>query len=443
MQNKTPTHTRKPNTLFYAILALLTLAGFLAIPLNTSGQSGNTMGTAPSPFFDHLVVVLMENHGLSQIYGSSSAPYMTGLANTYGLATHYSALSHPSEGNYISLIGGSNFGHTGDGYCCWGITAPNIIDRIESAGLTWQAFAEDATGSGTCNFTPPRNADHFPFKTFSDMNITTRCSHFLTTASSSDAEVIASLNSAAPPNYLWLTPNDCNNMHSCSVSTGDNYLKALVPKILASNLFKTQKAALFVTFDEGNNNYPSDYVYAVWAGPSVKKGHNSTVQYTHYSFLKTIETAWNLTSLQSNDNGATAMTEFLGTSSPQPFTAYFTWTPTSPSVAGSVTFTASISGGASPYKYSWKLGDGATDSANPANHSYSSANTYTVTLTVTDSSNSSATTSNQITLSSSPTPLTSLPIVGLGVVAALLVVGAPLLVRCLKRLRVSQEMEHE
>ncbi len=252
----------------------------------------------------------MENHNIGSIT-NSSAPYMTALAANYSLATHYTGLSHPSEGNYISLIGGSNFGHTSDGYCCWGITAPNIIDRVEAAGLTWQAFAEDATNSGTCNFTPPRNADHFAFKTFSDMNTAARCSHFLKATSSLDPEVISSLNSAAPPNYLWLTPNDCNNMHSCSVATGDNYLKGLVPKILNSTTFTTKKAALFITFDEGSANYPSDYVYTLWAGPAAKLGYKSTVFYDHYSLLRTLEIAWSLPSLTTNDSSAPDMVNFL------------------------------------------------------------------------------------------------------------------------------------
>ena len=100
---------------------------------------------------------------------------MTTLANTYGLATQYTAVSHPSEPNYLALIGGDTFGINSDGNCCWTINSPNIVDRIENAGLTWQAWAEDASGSGTCNFNPPRSADHFGFLEFTDINTASRC----------------------------------------------------------------------------------------------------------------------------------------------------------------------------------------------------------------------------------------------------------------------------
>ncbi len=195
---------------------------------------------------------------------------MTSLAGLYGLATHYTAVTHPSEPNYLALIGGSTFGYTSDGNCCYIISSANIVDRLESAGLTWQAFAEDAGNSGTCSFSPPRSGDHFPFIDFSDMNTASRCSHFLTTSSPTDTEFLAALNSTTPANYIWLTPNDSDNCHNTSVSFCDAYLSALVPLILSSTMFTTQRSALFIVFDEGNNYCPtgnnsSDCVYATSA----------------------------------------------------------------------------------------------------------------------------------------------------------------------------------
>jgi len=112
---------------------------------------------------------------------------------------------------------------------------------------------------------------------------------------------------------MWLTPNLCNDMHDCSVSTGDTYLSQLVPMILGSNLFAHQKAALFIVFDEGNGDhqYPNDQVYALWAGSVAKTSFSSSNQYNHYSFLKTIETNWHLPALTSNDQNATPMLEFF------------------------------------------------------------------------------------------------------------------------------------
>jgi len=344
----------------------------------------------------------MENHGINDIIGA--ATFMTTLANTYGSASQYTAVSHPSEPNYLALVGGDTFGISGDGVCCWTINSPNIVDRIENAGLTWQAWAEDASGSGTCSFSPPRSADHFGFLEFSDINTASRCANFHSTQSSSDSEFVNALD-GSPSNFMWLTPNDCNNMHDCPVTTGDTYLAGLVPKILTSNLFTTQKAALFVVFDEGSNKYPNDYVYSVWAGSSVKQAYQSSSQYSHYSFLRTIETNWNLPSLTSNDANAPAMTEFFNTPMSSPLQASFTETSTSPSVGTAVTFIASSSGGIFPYTYSWNYGDNKTGAGISSTHTYTSAGTERVTLRVQDSSSPSQTaTSSQIEIVSNGPP---------------------------------------
>jgi len=328
----------------------------------------------------------MENQGLSDVIGSTSAPYMNTLATTYGLSTQYTAIEHPSEPNYVALFGGDTFGIAGDGNCCWKVNQPNLVDRLESAGLTWKAFAEDASGSGTCGFNPPRRSDHFPFIDYSDMNTPARCANMLTTASSADSELLTALNSQTPPNFAWLTPNDCNNMHNCSVATGDAYLAGLVPKILTSAMFTAQKAALFVVFDEGNGSSPSDYVYAVWAGSSVRKAYTSSTQYSHYSFLKTIESLWNLPSLTPNDAGASAMTEFFSSSTLQPLSASFTVSTTTPFATQPVTFTSTATGGKTPYAITWDFGDGSTVSGLMVTHVFTGAQTFAVTETVTDSS---------------------------------------------------------
>ena len=309
--------TRPSTLLVTSILLIGAVSGFL------------TPAVASNRAFDNLVVIVMENHGLGEIEGT--AIFMTSLAQNYSLATHYSALTHPSEPNYLALLGGNTF-LSGDGNCCWQISAPNIVDSIEGAKMSWKAFAEDASGSGTCSFNPPRAADHFGFLEFSDINTPSRCGKLVATTSSDDSEFVAELNSPDPANFIWLTPNDCNNMHDCSIATGDAYLAALVPKILASTTFVTRNAALFILFDEGRSSYPNDYVYASWSGPAVRRHYQSQNQYTHYSFLKTLETIWGLSSLTANDGNASPITEFFtntpGPSSNTPLAAFLAspWT---------------------------------------------------------------------------------------------------------------------
>ena len=313
------------------LLPLLFVSLALGAPMNVAHQSAPVNHS-----FNYIVTILMENHDLSEIIGSSSAPFMNQLASSWSLATGYSAINHPSLPNYLSLISGQDFASWSTSDCppgpgCNAGNAPNIVDRLDSRGLTWKAYMEDYPSSCTTRCSPGDcylgdggisgryAARHDPFVYFDDIvNSSARCSRIVPANSSGDVApddlFLADLQSpSTSSNFMWLTPNLCNDTHDCPVSTGDTYLSMLVPKILASKLFTHQKAALFIAYDEGNGDrqYPSDQVYAVWAGSVAKTGFTSSNQYTHYSYLRTIEMNWHLPPLTNNDKSATPMLEFF------------------------------------------------------------------------------------------------------------------------------------
>jgi len=94
------------------------------------------------PAFDHIFVIIMENHSASQIIGSADAPFISELAAGYGLAANYTAISHPSLPNYLALTGGSTFGLSTDCIDCFQ-NAPNIaVDRVAASGRAWRAYME-------------------------------------------------------------------------------------------------------------------------------------------------------------------------------------------------------------------------------------------------------------------------------------------------------------
>src|SRR5947208_15695098 len=407
--------SRTSNVLLFTSFVLL--GTLLAGPLAVSDQShprGTSMAMPAGAPFDHIVTIVMENQAMCSVYSGcgGSGTYESTLADQNVLAMTWGTINHNSEPNYIALLGAVDDGSTsGDGVCCYFETTPNLVDKIENAGLTWQAFAEDAGSSGTCSFSPPRSGDHFPFIDFSDMNTASRCSHFLTTASSSDPEFLASLNTANPANFIWLTPNDNNNGHDSGVSGGDSYLAALVPKILASTEFTTTKATLLVLYDEGysqcaNTGGTGECVYASFSGPAAKKGVQiSPAGATHYSYLSTIEAAWGLSSINSNDAGAPNMLSAFGAACtincpPPPLNTSFTAIPASAIVNSPVTFTAVTTGGTLPYTVSWSFGDGSSAIGIIVTHTFNSANAFTVAETAKDSSSpqQNATSSNTITV---------------------------------------------
>src|SRR5207302_1207442 len=72
-------------------------------------------------------------------------------------------------------------------------------------------------------------------------------------------------------------------------------------------------------------------------------------------------------------------------------------------------FTASATGGTSPYSFSWNFGDGTTRTGASVTHVYPSTQSFSVTETATDSSlpSQNAVSSQTITISAPPPPSTS------------------------------------
>ncbi len=284
---------------------------------NVTNVTNQTTGNVSVTNFDYIVVILMENHSLNEII--PSANFMTSLANNYSQSTQYTAVHNTSLPNYLALLSGQTWECNGldskpNSTPCtmdaWNSTNATIVDRLEAAGLTWKAYMESMPAYCYTDNSGNYSVVHNPFAYFGDIvSDTTRCNQVVP-AGANDLMLLYDLNSTSTAsNFMWLTPNVYNDMHNSTVAFGDDYLSMLVPKILDSTIFKNEKAALFITFDEHSDNQRQ--MYAVFAGPAVRESYQSSTPYNHYSFLRTIEDNWKLANLTSNDGEAMPMTEFF------------------------------------------------------------------------------------------------------------------------------------
>ena len=139
-------------------LCLVLLLGTSVISPSASGQ------TLPS--FGNVVIVLGENTDYSTSYNSTNMPYLTSLANAYGLGINYYSDTHPSIGNYLNLASGyiltDNDAETPQSFP---VSKNNIALEVQKAGKTWKDYVENlpsVEGCGGAEFgnllRPPRSA---------------------------------------------------------------------------------------------------------------------------------------------------------------------------------------------------------------------------------------------------------------------------------------------
>ena len=299
--------------------------------------------------FNHIVEIMMENTSYSTIIGNPLAPNINALASKYGLATNYFGVTHPSQPNYVANIGGSFFGIQDDNqfYCtpalattdpnCTGTTVnhtvsnPNLATQLAAAGMTWRGYFQDlppvpSTGvimtgpnaNGPYTFKWPSNTDalyaskHNPFLNFTGTQ--TALANMVP-----DTQLGADLRRGALANFSLVVPNQCNDMHgiaACSdentlISSGDSYVAATVQTIMNSQVWRTGRNAIVITWDEDDfSDQGQPGTGCCGADPG--GGHVATIvitnnstkhvvdntPYNHYSLLLSLQQAFGLPCLE-------------------------------------------------------------------------------------------------------------------------------------------------
>jgi len=243
-----------------------------------SGAAGPAAaGKVPVP--DHVVIVMEENHGYSEIIGSASAPYINSLADSGALFTKSYAITHPSQPNYLDLFSGSNQGVTDDS-CPHTFTTRNEERGLRAVGLTFKGYSEGLPGKGSEVCTSGEYArKHVPWTNFTNDPAKTNLpfTRFPT-------------NYAKLPTVSWVIPDLRDDMHDGSIAQGDtwleNNLSAYVTWAMSNN------SLLIVTWDEDDGS-ENNRVATIFVGPMVKSGQYSE-NINHYTVLRTIEAMYGL-----------------------------------------------------------------------------------------------------------------------------------------------------
>lgn len=231
------------------------------------------------PLPSHVVVVVMENHSYSEIIGGTSAPYIKSLSQSGANFTQSFAVTHPSEPNYLALFSGSTQGITDDS-CPHTFSTANLGQELIAAGDTFTGYSESMPSDG---YTGCQSGQYYrkhnPWVNFSNVP-------------SSSNRVFSEFptNFSTLPSVSIVVPNICNDMHDCSIGTGDTWLKNHIDSYV--QWAKTNNSVLMLTFDEDDHSQ-SNQIPTVFTGQHVKTG-NFSEHINHYNVLRTLEDAYSL-----------------------------------------------------------------------------------------------------------------------------------------------------
>ncbi len=223
-----------------------------------------TPTSTPPPSTPHVMVIMDENEEYSQIIGNPSAPYLNSLAANYTSATSWYSIEHISGADYRDLV---------SGYDNLPGTTPTIADEFNKAGIPWKAYMESMpsncyTSTYSTDYT--YDAHHNPFKSFP--NYKSYCNNLATEGVvpyPGVSGMVSTLDSANPPDYVWLTPNTCDDMHAdgmtgspcpqlkygsqALITAGDAWLQNNLGPVIASSWF-AEDGTIIITWDEGSTN---------------------------------------------------------------------------------------------------------------------------------------------------------------------------------------------
>jgi phosphatidylinositol-3-phosphatase len=276
-------------------------------PTPVANNSREAVSSVPN--FQHIVMIIFENNGFETVIGNPLMPKFNELAQESTLLTEYYAIQHPSLPNYLALIGGDTFGIRTDCIDCF-IDAPSLPELIEENGRTWRTYQEDMPKACFVGDQGPYAQRHNPFIYFDDIRLNQkRCEQSVVPLTELNKDIEA----GSLPNFLFITPNLCNDSHDCSLDVADTWLANLMATLTPA-LDKTGEPYLVVVlFDESQRpdglrkllETGGGRVPVVLYSPLVKKGFEDSAHYNHYSLLKTISAAWGLSYLghaADNDN---------------------------------------------------------------------------------------------------------------------------------------------
>jgi hypothetical protein len=274
----------------------------------TAASPTSAANTSPASGVDKVLVIVEENRSVED--AEAHMPFLMSQARTYGTATNFYAIRHPSLPNYLTLAGGSTFGVTDDGDPDeHPLEGPSLFGQLVSAGRTAKTYADAMPTNCARENHDSYAARHNPWTYFDDSAERAACEQFdVPSGSPTGGALIDDVNSGQLPTFALLVPDICHDGHDCSAATTDEWLQSWVPVIEKGPDFRSNRLAIVITWDE-DDDHSGNQVPMVVIHPSLKD-EQVTKRLDHYGLSASIARLGGIQPLRDADNRTDALAAF-------------------------------------------------------------------------------------------------------------------------------------
>jgi acid phosphatase len=244
--------------------------------------------------YQHVIIVILENHSYAQIINNTTAPFINSLISQKrtALFSDSHGITHPSQPNYINLFSGSSQGVTNN-YPSLSVpfTTPNLGSELIKNGYHFSGYCEDLPSVG-----------YTGYKSGSYVSVLNPWVNWQGTASNSIPAESNQPFSNFPSDFTKLPevsiiiPNLKHNMHDGSIAASDSWLSLHLKSYTdwadsTNNLF-------ILTFDEDDDS-PDNHIPTLAISRNIKPGTYDQ-KINHFNLLRTIEANFNISFLGSS-----------------------------------------------------------------------------------------------------------------------------------------------
>jgi hypothetical protein len=284
------------------------------------------------PRLDHVFVVMMENTNYADVvHGDAPAltiddhmPFLASMAQSGVLLSDMWATYHPSDENYVAMVGGDTYKFGPVYYPDYDLPVNHLGDLLDAERRPWRAYVQHM--NTPCNLLIDGDGGWFspddePFAHFADViGDPTRCAATLRDLNDFEATV----QGGGPlPDFAWIAADGWWDGEGAwmesfdvgfSLAKQDAFLQAAFAPLLQSAAWRDSRSMLVVTWDETSGwGWPDNHVPTVVVGSPglLREGQVVDAHFDGYGVLRTAERALGVGGLGRFDEYARPLAEIF------------------------------------------------------------------------------------------------------------------------------------